>query len=117
MKLTDIIKNYIEEHNYSLRYFADRCGISTAQMSLMSRGINSQGEKSIPRPEMLEKLAIGMGISYRELISVMDDNALVVVSEDGDDLAPRKQALIDKILIATPEQLDKIESIINLVMP
>lgn len=117
MKLSDIIKNYIEEHNYTVRGFADICGISSSQMSLMARGINSSGNKSIPEPKTLEKLAAGMGIGYRELLSVMDDNALIVVSESGDELAPVKQALIDKILIATPEQLEKIQSIINLVMP
>ena len=117
MKLADIIKGYIEEHNYSIRSFANICGISPAQMSNMARGINSQGEKSMPRPEMLERLAAGMGIGYNELLSVMDDNALIVVSKDGDPLAADKQALIDKILIATPEQLEKIQSIINLVMP
>lgn len=116
MKLSDIIKGYIEEHNYSMRNFANICGISPAQMSNMARGVNSQGEKSMPRPEMLEKLAAGMGIGYNELLSAMDDNALIVVSENGDPLAPAKQALIDKILIATPEQLEKIQNIINLVM-
>lgn len=116
MKLSDIIKAYIEEHNYSMRTFANICGISTSQMSNMARGINSQGEKSIPRPDMLKKLAAGMGIGYKELLSVLDDNALIIVSEKGDTLAPEKQALIDKILIATPEQLEKIKSIINLVM-
>lgn len=117
MKLSDIIKGYIDEHNYSIRYFASICGISSSQMSNMTRGINSQGDKSMPRPEMLEKLAAGMGIGYNELLSVMDDNALIVVSKDGDPLAADKQALIDKILIATPEQLEKIKSIIDLVMP
>ena len=58
-----------------------------------------------------------MGIGYSELISAMDDNALIVVSKNGDELAPVKQDIIDKILIATPEQLEKIQSIINLVMP
>ena len=53
---------------------------------------------------------------FDSLVSVMDDNALIVVSENGDELAPVKQYLIDKILIATPEQLEKIKSIINLVM-
>ena len=85
-------------------------------MSNMARGINSQGEKSIPRPEMLKKLAAGMGIGYSELLSVMDDNALIVVSDSGDELAPVKQYLIDKILIATPEQLKKIQSIVDIVM-
>jgi transcriptional regulator with XRE-family HTH domain len=117
MKLSDIIKNYIEEHNYTIRGFANICGISSSQMSLMARGINSRGDKSLPEAKTLEKLAAGMGIGYRELLSVMDDNALIVVSESGDELAPEKQALIDKILIATPEQLEKIQSIINLVMP
>ena len=116
MKLSDIIKAYIEEHNYSMRTFANICGISTSQMSLIARGINSRGDKSLPEPKTLEKLAAGMGIGYRELLSVMDDNALIVVSESGDELAPEKQALIDKILIATPEQLEKIKSIVNLVM-
>jgi transcriptional regulator with XRE-family HTH domain len=47
MKLSDIIKNYIEEHNYTVRGFADICGISSSQMSLMARGINSNGTMSM----------------------------------------------------------------------
>lgn len=82
----------------------------------MERGLNSQGNEFVPTVKSLKAVAKGMGLSLTSLLEYCDD---MTVEWDADDvaIAPEKQALIDKILIATPEQLEKIQSIINLVMP
>lgn len=115
MKLGDMIRGYRSEHKYSLREFADICGISFAQVRLMERGLNSQGKPFIPSVKSLKQVAKGMGISLTALLEHCDD---MVIEWEADDVAidPAKQALIDKILIATPEQLKKIQGIIDLVM-
>ena len=115
MKLGDLIKQYRVEHKYSLREFADLCDISFAQVRLMERGLNSQGKPFVPSVRSLKMVANAMGISLTALLEYCDD---MTIEWDADDvaIAPEKQALIDKILIATPEQLEKIQSIINLVM-
>lgn len=116
MKLGDMIREYRAEHRYSLREFADLCDISFAQVRLMERGLNSQGKPFIPSVKSLKLVAKGMGISLTALLERCDD---MVIEWEADDVAidPVKQALIDKILIATPEQLKKIQGIIDLVMP
>ena len=56
-----------------------------------------------------------MGISLTEILYLCKD---MVVHWDKDDMAidPAKQALIDKILMATPEQLSMIRSYVDFVM-
>lgn len=115
MKLGEIIKTYRFEHQYSLREFANICGVSFAQIRLMERGLNSNGNPFVPSVKSLKAVAKGMGISLTALLENCDD---MVIEWDADDvtIAPEKQAMIDKILIATPEQLKKIQGIIDLVM-
>lgn len=115
MKLGDMIKKYREEHRYSLRDFANLCGLSFAQVRLMERGLNSNGKPFVPSVKSLKAIAKGMGISLTALLENCDD---MEIEWDADDvqIAPEKQALIDKILIATPEQLKKIQSIVDIVM-
>lgn len=116
MKLGEIIKTYRFEHKLSLREFAHQCGVSFAQVRLMERGLNSQGNEFVPTVKSLKAVAKGMGLSLTALLENCDDMT-IEWEEDDVAIAPEKQALIDKILIATPEQLEKIQSIINLVMP
>ncbi len=116
MKLGDMMKAYRAEHDMSLREFADRCGISFAQIRLMERGKNTSGGPLMPTVKSLKSVARGMGISLTALLENCDD---MEIEWEHDDvaIAPEKQALIDKILIASPDQLQKIKTIIDLVMP
>ena len=118
MKLGKIIRMYIDEHGYSLREFSKICGISPAQMTFMERGVNSDNKPSIPKPETLIKLAAGMGISYRELLGALDkeDRVLIGSTTNGVTLTPEKQDVIDKILMATPEQFSQIKSYVDFVI-
>lgn len=115
MKLGQIIKEYRREHRCSLREFADQCGVSFAQIRLMERGLNSQGKPFVPTVKSMKAVAKGMGISLTALLENCDD---MVIEWDADDVAisPEKQELIDRILVATPDQLEKIKNIIDLVL-
>lgn len=81
MKLGDMIREYRSEHKYSLREFADICGISFAQVRLMERGLNSQGKPFIPSVKSLKQVAKGMGISLTALLEHCDD---MVIEWDAD---------------------------------
>lgn len=116
MKLGNLIKEYRMEHKYSLREFAERCGISFAQVRLMEKGVNTLGEPSIPHINTLRAVAKGLGISLSALLEYCDDMS-VAWDEQDVEVPADKMELINVILKATPEQLEKIQSIINLVMP
>lgn len=118
MKLGKIIRMYVDEHGYSMRYFAKICGLSSSQMTFMERGVNSANKPSVPKPETLVKLAAGMGITYRELLCALDaeERVMIETSSNGVTLTPEKQDVIDKILMATPEQFSQIRSYVDFVI-
>lgn len=117
MKLGTIIRMYMDEHNYSMREFAKICKLSPAQVSFMERGRNSKGDPFVPREETLIKLAAGMGITLRELLSLLDEDTRVrVASASGVSMTEDKQYVIDKVLIATQEQMMQIRSFVDFVM-
>lgn len=117
MKLGTIIRMYMDEHNFSMREFAKICNLSPAQVSFMERGRNSNGDPFVPREETLIKLAAGMGITLGELLTALDEDTRVrLASAQGVTMSPEKQAVIDKILIATPEQFSLIQSYVDFVI-
>lgn len=115
MELGEIVERYRKEHNYSLRDFAKLTGLSHVQIMRIEKGIGPDGNAFEPSVKTLKKLAAGMGITLNEIFSYCE-NIKIHFDKDDVSIAPEKQALIDKILIATPEQLTKIQSIIDLVM-
>lgn len=118
MKLGTMIRMYLDEHNYSMREFAKICGLSPAQISFVVRGKNSDGDPFLPRDETLIKIAAGMGITYRELLAGLDADTKVRLTARSEEitLSPDMQYVIDKVLIATPEQLSLIRSYVDFVM-
>ena len=114
MKLGDLIREYRTEHRYSLREFADLCDISFAQIRLMERGLNSQGKPFVPSVASLKAVAKGMGISLSALLEHCDDMTIEWGPEDS-NIAPEKQALIDRVLRMDSAQLDKLARLLDIV--
>lgn len=114
MDLSEAVKEYRKEHRYSLREFADLCGLSHVQIYRIESGTKTDGKPFEPKIKTLKKLAKGMGISLDEIMMYCDD---LVVHWDKDDMAidPVKQLVIDKILMSTPEQFALIQSYVNFV--
>ena len=116
MKLGDVLVQYRMEHNYSIREFAKICGLSPAQILFMERGTNSQGNPFVPKVKSLKKVADGMGITFGELVAICDDNLVIGWDDDDMTIPDEKMELINMILKATPSQVEKIKSVLALVM-
>ena len=74
MTISEILKQYRNEHNLSQRQFADRCGVSNGYISLLEKGKNPKTGKPVkPTLVNLQKIARTMGITIDELLSSADD--------------------------------------------
>ena len=74
MKLGEIIKKYRQEHEMSLRDFAQKCGTSHSYISMLEDGKNSKtGEPMTPTLATLKKISSALEISLNELMIKADD--------------------------------------------
>lgn len=74
MKIGEIIRNYRTANNLSQREFAKKCDISFGYISMLESGKNPRSDKPlVPALTVLNKLAIGMGITIDQLIEQADD--------------------------------------------
>lgn len=115
MKPGDKIRAFRKEHKQSLREFAELCGLSFAQVRLMELGRNSSGKPSIPSWSSLQKAAAGMGITMQELLDGCDDMEVRLDSVKEHVVPKERQEVIDKIILATPEQFSLIKSYVDFV--
>ena len=84
MKLSEIVRRYREEHGLSIRQFAKQCDISHSAIANIENETNSYGEPYIPQLGTINKVAYGMGIPARDLLSMMD--GVNIESSPSDDL-------------------------------
>lgn len=74
MKLSELIIAYRNEHSLSQRQLAAQCNLSTGYISLIEKEVNPQtGKRMVPTLGVLNKLAVGMGMTIDELLSACDD--------------------------------------------
>lgn len=73
MKLSEIVKQYREAHNMSLRTFASRCGVSHSVIYNVENEKNTAGEPFTPSFETMQKIAAGMGLSVNDLLRQLED--------------------------------------------
>lgn len=116
MKPGDKIRAFRKEHKYSLRKFADICGLSFAQVRFMENGLNSSGKPSKPLWDSLAKAAAGMGITVYELVDGCDEYELGYIKSLEHKAPQEREEIIDKIILATPEQFSLIKSYVDFVM-
>lgn len=83
MNLSEAVKEYRKEHRYSLREFADLCGLSHVQIYRIEHGVKTDGEPFEPKIKTLKKLAAGMGISLDEILMYCQD---LTIRFDRDDM-------------------------------
>ena len=115
MELGEVVEQYRKEHNYSLREFARVTGLSHVQIMRIEKGVGPDGKAFEPSIKTLKKLAAGMGLSINDIFPYCE-NLVIHFEKDDLSVTPEKQALIDRITNASPEQLSKIQSIVDLVM-
>ena len=115
MTIGNLIETYQREHMMSEREFAKRCGVSNVLINSLKKGRTSNGKTFTPSIDTLRKVAAGMGISTQALLMSVED--LEIKWEERDTaIPPERMEIINSIIKATPEQFEKIKSIISLVM-
>lgn len=73
MTIGEYISSYVQEHQISLNELARQCGISKGYISMIVKGVNpSTKEPIIPSIKIMQKLAVGTGISLDGLFRKVD---------------------------------------------
>lgn len=75
MFLGEVIKKYREEHDLSLRAFANRCGLSYTYISMLEKNKDYRTGKPIaPTVDSVKYIAKAMNMSIDNLLKILDKN-------------------------------------------
>ncbi len=76
MKIGEIVKNYVVEHNISAREFAKKANLSNTYISNLINGSDKN-----PSLEAMKKIASAMGVSSQELFDSCDGDQLFSINK------------------------------------
>lgn len=92
MKLGKIIKDYINEHNISVREFSRQSNLSNTYIANI---VNN--EDSNPSVDALGKIAAVMGCSAIQLFEMLDDDQMIRINASSSDaLSEEEKEIIGK---------------------
>jgi Helix-turn-helix. len=123
--LGELIRNYREEHDLSLRDFAERCGVSHSYVDKLEKGIDPRSGKPVePTLDILEKLASAMNLTLDQLLTQIGkintennkntDSVPNMVHSIMYNLNKKDERDVEKIINHTIGMLDpKVELMLN----
>ena len=83
MFLGEVIKKYREQHNLSLRAFADKCGLSYTYISMLEKNTDYRTGKPIaPTLDSVKNISIAMNIPIDDLLKMLDDEQEFKLNEE-----------------------------------
>ena len=86
MFLGEVIKKYREQHNLSLRAFADRCGLSYTYISMLEKNTDYRTGKPIaPTLDSVKYISAAMNIPLDDLLKMLDDEQEFKLKEDSSE--------------------------------
>lgn len=84
MILGDLIKQYRNNKNMSLRDFAKQCGLSHTYISALEKNIDPRTGKPIaPTLDTVKYLSKGMNMSIEDILKILDDEQEFKIKEDA----------------------------------
>lgn len=84
MKLGEIIKKYRNQHQLSLRGFANKCGLSYTYISMLENGKDYRTGKPIaPTLDTVKYVAKAMNLSIEDLLKILDDEQEFKLKENA----------------------------------
>lgn len=81
MTLGQIIAKYREEHELSMREFAEAAGFSKAYIWQLEHNTNRRGKAVTPTVATIQKAAKAMFMSFDELFAMVGDDVMIDLSE------------------------------------
>ena len=115
MTLGEIIKDYVD-HN-SMAFFTARSGLSRAYAYMLINDKNGRGKRINPTMETIQKVAIGVGLTFDEIISLLDHDYVVTVNSQG--INPESSAILGELEQITEgfteKQMKRLRNYANLI--
>jgi len=88
MTLSELIKDFRISHNMSQRQFAQRCGVSNANISMIEKNLNPKtGQPLVPTLPMLRKIAYGMNMTIDELFAAVEGFRVDLSTDNPPEIA------------------------------
>lgn len=104
MKLSEVIKNYREEHHVTMEKLAQDSGISKSYISMLENEKNPKtGNPIVPSIDTLKKLALGMHMDIDSLIKILDDIPVDISTSTNDYYNNQETAQIAQDLFDSRE--------------
>ena len=89
MFLGEIIKAYRDEHGLSMQDFASLSKLSKPYISQLEKNKNPKtGDAIVPSPDTFQKVATAMGITFDDLIRMVDKNQPMAIAKIKKDKLP-----------------------------
>lgn len=86
MTLGEFIKNYIDEHDISIRSFASLVGMSPQQISNIIKGTGNNGKPMSSTMSTYKKIAEALGFDEQAFLLVLNDSVRVNPQDERDEL-------------------------------
>ena len=107
MTLSELLKEYRKKHELSQRQFANKCGVSNANISMIENNMNPKtGQPLTPSLPMLKKIAGGMNLSLDELFSLTDDFMIDLSNGQSYD----QKTILDPDVQELASQIQKLDA-------
>ena len=110
MKLGELLKKYRQDHNLSLRAFAELSGVSNSYLSMLELGRQpSSGNPIVPSLTKLNQIADAMGLDINDLLSSVDDMPVSFREDPGEEPVCFKLSELEKKIIVRFRSLSSVE--------
>lgn len=84
MTLGEFVKQYRDEHQISIRYFASISDMSPQQIINIEKGLGNDGKPMTSTMKTYQKIARAVGMSEREFMNMLNDNVIINPSDEKD---------------------------------
>ena len=98
MTLGEIIKKYRNEHNVSMEYVANLCGITKGYVAMLERNVNSKTGRPVkPSIETIIKICNGLHFDFNEVFALLDDDYEISLSSSEKPFSEKKSEPADEL--------------------
>ena len=84
MTLGEFVKQYRDEHQISISYFASISDMSPQQIINIEKGLGNDGKPMTSTMKTYQKIARAVGMSEREFMNMLNDNVIINPSDEKD---------------------------------
>jgi transcriptional regulator with XRE-family HTH domain len=111
--LGEYLNQYLNEHNLSIRKFAEKAGISHSYIAYIVNGKTSRGKKPVLTIDKLKQISSAMGMDVNELIASVDADIQWPGRPEAHDLTSEEWDLVQRFRRADARDRDHVKYILD----